>query len=93
MEVLVDTIETFIAANPQYLEDFNEKELRLICSSPFAFVKHQMDICDLRSIRLKNFGEFKVYKGSMKTAWRKLYQKNLITEIEYQNLLKSLEDA
>lgn len=91
MEILIDTIETFIQENPEYLKKYSEKELRLICTSPFAFVKHQMNICDLSSIRLKHFGEFKVYKGSMRTAWKRAYQKDLITETEYQNLLKSIE--
>lgn len=93
MEKLVDTIESFIKKYPEYLEVFDEKQLRDVCTSPFLFVKEHMDKGDFESVRIKHVGLFKVYKGSMRTALKKKFHRGLITEKEYEQLLKSVENA
>lgn len=75
--------------------DIDYQEFKLICNTPFNFIKKITNGNILRDFRLKYFGVFKVSASKVRYYKKNLqesYSKGNISESYYRTKLKTLED-
>lgn len=92
MDSVSSNIEQYYNENPEF-HDIPLEEFKLICQSPFKFVKEVFNRGILRDIRLQYFGIFEVSGSRVKYSKKQLeenYQNNVISEQRYQDRLKVL---
>ena len=73
------------------LHDVSFEEFKVICKSPFRFIKESMSSGVLKDIRLKYFGIFKISKGRLKyfkNLVENKYKKGEIGEKKYAEKMK-----
>jgi len=90
MDSTTSYIEQYYSENPQY-HDIPFEEFKLICNSPFKFIKEVLNRGILRDIRLQYFGVFEVVESRVKYFRNKLeenYKKKTISEKRYNERLK-----
>ena len=76
------------------VEEFYETEFKLICNSPFKFVKEIINRGTLKNIRFQYFGVFEVMPSRVKYSLKTLednFKKNKITEERYNKRKEILE--
>lgn len=75
--------------------DIPFEEFRLICNTPFKFIKNLANNNVLRDFRLKYFGVFKVSDAKVKYYKKNLlqsYKEGNISQKYYEQKIKTIED-
>ncbi len=83
---MVDLIEEFYEENKHTYPDLSISEFRLICNSPFSFVKQVINRGVLKNIRFQYFGVFEVMPSRVKYSLKTLeenFKNNKISEDRY----------
>ena len=83
---MVDLIEEFYEENKHTYPDLSISEFRLICNSPFSFVKQVINRGVLKNIRFQYFGVFEVMSSRVKYSLKTLeenFKNNKISEDRY----------
>jgi len=78
-----------------YNGDIPFEEFRLICNTPFRFIKNLANNDVLRDFRLKYFGIFKVSESKVryyKKSLLKSYEDGNITQKYYERKIKTIEE-
>ena len=91
---MVDLIEEFYEENKHTYPDLSISEFRLICNSPFSFVKQVINRGTLKNIRFQYFGVFEVMPSRVKYSLQKLeenYKEKKISEERYNKRKEILE--
>ena len=91
---MVDLIEEFYEENKHTYPDLSISEFRLICNSPFNFVKQVINRGILKNIRFQYFGVFEVMPSRVKYSLKTLeenFKANKITEKRYNKRKEILE--
>ena len=91
---MVDLIEEIYEENKHTYPDLSISEFRLICNSPFSFVKQVINRGILKNIRFQYFGVFEVMPSRVKYSLKTLennYKTGKITEERYNKRKEILE--
>lgn len=91
---MTDLIEEFYEENKHIYPDLSISEFRLICNSPFSFVKQVINRGVLKNIRFQYFGVFEVMPSRVKYSLKTLeenYKSKKITEERYNKRKEILE--
>ena len=91
---MVDLIEEFYEENKHTYPDLSISEFRIICNSPFKFIKEVINRGVLKNIRLQYFGVFEVMPSRVKYSLQKLeenYKEKKISEERYNKRKEILE--
>ena len=91
---MTDLIEEFYEENKHTYPDLSISEFRLICNSPFSFVKQVINRGVLKNIRFQYFGVFEVMSSRVKYSLKTLeenYKSKKITEERYNKRKEILE--
>ena len=83
---MTDLIEEFYEENKHTYPDLSISEFRLICNSPFSFVKQVINRGILKNIRFQYFGVFEVMSSRVKYSLKTLeenFKNNKISEDRY----------
>ena len=83
---MTDLIEEFYEENKHTYPDLSISEFRLICNSPFSFVKQVINRGVLKNIRFQYFGVFEVMSSRVKYSLKTLeenFKNNKISEDRY----------
>ena len=70
-----DLMDAFYIMQTEKTPGVSREEMQLICHTPWAFLKQQMESGELPLVRMKFFGTFQVYKGKAKLELSKLESK------------------
>ena len=91
---MVDLIEEFYEENKHTYPDLSIGEFRIICNSPFKFIKEVINRGVLKNVRLQYFGVFEVMPSRIKYSLKTLeenFKTNKITEDRYNKRKEILE--
>ena len=83
---MTDLIEEFYEETKHLYPDLSINEYRIICNSPFSFVKQVINRGTLRNIRFQYFGVFEVMSSRVKYSLKTLeenFKNNKISEDRY----------
>jgi len=69
---MIDAIDSFIEKKQYEFPEYTEEQLRKVCESLFVLTKNKIEEGNLEEIRLKYFGTFKVFNGTVKTLTKKI---------------------
>lgn len=89
-----DVIEQFYKQEQSLYPELSLAEFRLICNSPFKFVKEVINRGTLKNVRLQYFGVFEVMPGRVKYSLKTLeenYEAGKITKERYDKRKEILE--
>ena len=92
---MTDLIEEFYEETKHLYPNLSISEYRIICNSPFSFVKQVINRGTLKDIRFQYFGVFEVMPSRVKYSLKTLennYKTNKITEERYNKRKKILEN-
>lgn len=92
---MTDLIEEFYEETKHLYPNLSISEYRIICNSPFSFVKQVINRGTLRNIRFQYFGVFEVMPSRVKYSLKTLennYKTNKITEERYNKRKNILEN-
>lgn len=94
-------MDSFLTNVEEYWEEVKDQydvsfeEFKIICRSPFKFVKEVMSSGILKNIRLKYFGVFEVSKSRVnycKKSLQKNYDKGLVSKKHYNKRMEILNN-
>ena len=91
---MTDLIEEFYEEVKYIYPDLSINEFRIICNSPFNFVKQVINRGTLRNVRFQYFGVFEVMPSRVKYSLKTLeenFKENKITEERYNKRKEILE--
>ena len=89
-----DLIEEFYETEKHSCPNLHLAEFKLICNSPFKFVKEIINRGTLKNIRFQYFGVFEVMPSRVKYSLKTLednFKENKITEERYNKRKEILE--
>ena len=89
-----DVIEEFYEQQEHLHDNISLDELRIICNSPFKFIKEVINRGVLKNVRLQYFGVFEVMPSRVKYSLQKLeenYKEKKISEERYNKRKEILE--
>ena len=95
---MTDLIGEFYEETKHLYPNLSINEYRIICNSPFSFVKQVINRGTLRNIRFQYFGVFEVMPSRVKYSLKTLeenFKANKITEDRYnkrKEVLSNYED-
>ena len=92
---MTDLIEEFYEETKHLYPNLSISEYRIICNSPFSFVKQVINRGTLKDIRFQYFGVFEVMPSRVKYSLKTLennYKTNKITEERYNKRKNILEN-
>ena len=90
-----DLVEEFYETEKHSYPNLHLTEFKLICNSPFKFVKEIINRGTLKNIRFQYFGVFEVMPSRVKYSLKTLednFKKNKITEERYNKRKNILEN-
>lgn len=91
---MTDLIEEFYEETKHLYPNLSVNEYRIICNSPFSFVKQVINRGTLRNIRFQYFGVFEVMPSRVKYSLKTLeenFKTKKITEDRYNKRKEILE--
>ena len=91
---MADLIEEFYEEVKNTYPDISLNEFRIICNSPFKFIKEVINRGVLKNVRLQYFGVFEVMPSRVKYSLKTLennYKTGKITEERYNKRKEILE--
>ena len=91
---MTDLIEEFYEETKHLYPNLSVNEYRIICNSPFSFVKQVINRGTLRNIRFQYFGVFEVMPSRVKYSLKTLeenFKTKKITEDRYNKRKETLE--
>ena len=91
---MTDLIEEFYEEVKYIYPDLSIDEFKIICNSPFSFVKQVINRGILKNIRFQYFGVFEVIPSRVKYSLKTLeenFKANKITEERYNKKKEILE--
>ena len=91
---MADLIREFYEETKHLYPNLSINEYRIICNSPFSFVKQVINRGTLRNIRFQYFGVFEVMPSRVKYSLKTLeenFKSNKITEDRYNKRKEILE--
>ena len=91
---MTDLIEEFYEETKHLYPNLSISEYRIICNSPFSFVKQVINRGTLRNIRFQYFGVFEVMPSRVKYSLKTLeenFKTKKITEDRYNKRKEILE--
>lgn len=91
---MIDLIEEFYEETKHLYPNLSVNEYRIICNSPFSFVKQVINRGTLRNIRFQYFGVFEVMPSRVKYSLKTLeenFKTKKITEDRYNKRKEILE--
>ena len=91
---MTDLIEEFYEETKHLYPNLSISEYRIICNSPFNFVKQVINRGILKNIRFQYFGVFEVMPSRVKYSLKTLennYKTDKITEERYNKRKEILE--
>ena len=91
---MTDLIGEFYEETKHLYPNLSINEYRIICNSPFSFVKQVINRGTLRNIRFQYFGVFEVMPSRVKYSLKTLeenFKTNKITEDRYNKRKEILE--
>lgn len=91
---MTDLIEEFYEETKHLYPNLSINEYRIICNSPFSFVKQVINRGTLRNIRFQYFGVFEVMPSRVKYSLKTLeenFKTKKITEDRYNKRKEILE--
>ena len=91
---MTDLIKEFYEKTKHLYPNLSINEYRIICNSPFSFVKQVINRGTLRNIRFQYFGVFEVMPSRVKYSLKTLtenFKSNKITEERYNKRKEILE--
>ena len=83
---MADLVEEFYEEIKNTYPDISLNEVRIICNSPFKFIKEVINRGVLKNVRLQYFGVFEVMPSRVKYSLKTLennYETGKITEERY----------
>ena len=92
---MIDLIEEFYEETKHLYPNLSVNEYRIICNSPFSFVKQVINRGTLRNIRFQYFGVFEVMPSRVKYSLKTLeenFKTKKITEDRYNKRKEILEN-
>ena len=92
---MTDLIEEFYEETKHLYPNLSVNEYRIICNSPFSFVKQVINRGTLRNIRFQYFGVFEVMPSRVKYSLKTLeenFKTKKITEDRYNKRKEILEN-
>ena len=96
---MADLVEEFYEEIKNTYPDISLNEFRIICNSPFKFIKEVINRGVLKNVRLQYFGVFEVMPSRVKYSLKTLennYKTGKITEERYnkrKEILKAYEKS
>ena len=91
---MADLVEEFYEEIKNTYPDIPLNEFRIICNSPFKFIKEVINRGVLKNVRLQYFGVFEVMPSRVKYSLKTLennYKTGKITEERYNKRKEILE--
>lgn len=91
---MIDLIGEFYEETKHLYPNLSVNEYRIICNSPFSFVKQVINRGTLRNIRFQYFGVFEVMPSRVKYSLKTLeenFKTKKITEDRYNKRKEILE--
>ena len=91
---MADLVEEFYEEIKNTYPDIPLNEFRIICNSPFKFIKEVINRGVLKNVRLQYFGVFEVMPSRVKYSLQKLeenYKEKKISEERYNKRKEILE--
>ena len=92
---MTDLIEEFYEEVKHIYPDLSINEFKIICNSPFNFVKQVINRGTLKNVRFKYFGVFEVMPSRVKYSLKTLeenFKANKISEERYNKRKEILEN-
>ena len=92
---MTDLIGEFYEETKHLYPNLSINEYRIICNSPFSFVKQVINRGTLKNIRFQYFGVFEVMPSRVKYSLKTLeenFKTNKITEDRYNKRKEILEN-
>ena len=92
---MIDLIGEFYEETKHLYPNLSVNEYRIICNSPFSFVKQVINRGTLRNIRFQYFGVFEVMPSRVKYSLKTLeenFKTKKITEDRYNKRKEILEN-
>ena len=92
---MADLVEEFYEEIKNTYPDISLNEFRIICNSPFKFIKEVINRGVLKNVRLQYFGVFEVMPSRVKYSLKTLennYKTGKITEERYNKRKEILEN-
>ena len=91
---MADLVEEFYEEIKNTYPNISLNEFRIICNSPFKFIKEVINRGVLKNVRLQYFGVFEVMPSRVKYSLQKLeenYKEKKISEERYNKRKEILE--